>query len=136
MAHVEIVTNAKRWLTVKEQWDTLVKGAHASVYQSFEWLYNWWEYYGQGVGPEPGIIDFYGQAVGPIKVGLAVCLVWEQDALIGAAPFYLHRKFTWQIEVARCLRDDRGLSTPTLWPCRAKRRSSGSSSLRRFCTSG
>jgi len=104
MAYVEIVTTSERWQIVKDQWDALVADARASIYQTSAWLCNWWDYYGQGVGPEGGIIDFYGQAVGPIKVRLAVCLVWDQDTLIGAAPFYLHRKFHWQVEVARCLR--------------------------------
>lgn len=103
MANVEIVTSVQRWLNVKDQWDAVVKDARASIYQTSTWLCNWWDYYGQGVGPTHGI-DYFGQSVGPTRAQLGICLVWEHDALIGMAPFYFHRRFRWKMEVARSVR--------------------------------
>jgi CelD/BcsL family acetyltransferase involved in cellulose biosynthesis len=89
MATVEIVTDPQRWSAIKDQWNATVDAAGAGVYLTWEWLFPWWAHTADTAA---------------IERRLRICLVWEQDRLLGIAPFFLERRFRWKLEVERCLR--------------------------------
>src|SRR5579872_361467 len=89
MATVEIVTDAQRWMAVQDQWNTAVESAGAGIFLAHQWLFPWWT---------------HTRDTDEVQRHLRICLEWDQDRLLGIAPFFLERRFRWKFEVERCLR--------------------------------
>jgi CelD/BcsL family acetyltransferase involved in cellulose biosynthesis len=67
--------NAQDFLTLKEEWEDLYKDCpYATPFQSWEWLYSWWESYGEGYE-------------------LRLVAVWNSDVLVGVIPLMLVRSW-------------------------------------------
>jgi CelD/BcsL family acetyltransferase involved in cellulose biosynthesis len=48
-AEVTIVENTKTFAALEGEWDDLYRNSpRATPFQSWAWLYSWWEFYGEG----------------------------------------------------------------------------------------
>src|SRR3712207_9136670 len=46
---ITVLKDTKRFATLEEEWDKLYRDAPlATPFQSWAWLYSWWEFYGEG----------------------------------------------------------------------------------------
>ncbi len=79
---LQVVRDEKHLLSLRNEWDRLLDGSHASIYQSFDWLTLWWQHYGRGRDRT-----------------LHVIAIWRKQELVGLAPFFLeaHRWFGFRM---------------------------------------
>ncbi len=42
-----IISSSKELFSIKKDWDTLYHSGNFDIFQSFEWFYLWWKYFGQ-----------------------------------------------------------------------------------------
>src|ERR671921_808304 len=48
-SEVAVVKDAGSFASLEEEWDDLYRNSpRATPFQSWAWLYSWWEYYGEG----------------------------------------------------------------------------------------
>ena len=70
--HLEVIRDPSRWRSLVPEWRTLAEQCeHTTPFQLPEWLLPWWAHFGSGE--------------------LVVLAFWEQDRLVGLAPFFLHQ---------------------------------------------
>ncbi|HXX39972.1 MAG TPA: GNAT family N-acetyltransferase [bacterium] len=100
MARLEIISTTGRWLSLRDQWDELVSFARGSVYQTTPWLLSLWEFPREDWRSPNSLWS----RVDVIKRELAICFVWEGDAPVGIAPFFVHRRIRCGLEIERRLR--------------------------------
>ena len=67
---VDEVTTREGWLALEREWDQLLEKSDVTVFQSFEWLSTWWDYFHNG-----------GR--------LWVLTIREEGTLIGVLPLYV-----------------------------------------------
>jgi hypothetical protein len=49
--HTTVLTEARAFASLEEEWDELYESyPQATPFQSWAWLYSWWEFYGEGYG--------------------------------------------------------------------------------------
>ena len=49
LLRTEVLTNAGEFAALEEEWEDLYRNsARATPFQSWAWLYSWWEFYGEG----------------------------------------------------------------------------------------
>jgi GNAT acetyltransferase-like protein len=70
---VAILTNSEDFRAMEEEWDDLYQDSpHTTPFQSWSWLYSWWESFGEGYE-------------------LRLITVWEGTLLVGVIPLMLER---------------------------------------------
>ena len=70
---ITIIDDAKRFAALEEEWEDLYRDAPlATPFQSWAWLYSWWEFYGEGYE-------------------LRLITVREEGLLVGVVPLMLKR---------------------------------------------
>jgi hypothetical protein len=70
---VAILTNSEDFRALEEEWDDLYQDSpHTTPFQSWSWLYSWWESFGEGYE-------------------LRLITVWEGTLLVGVIPLMLER---------------------------------------------
>jgi CelD/BcsL family acetyltransferase involved in cellulose biosynthesis len=70
---VEVVKNSRDFAALEEEWESLHRQCpQATPFQSWAWLYTWWEYYGEGYE-------------------LRLITMWHEDLLVGIIPLMLKR---------------------------------------------
>jgi CelD/BcsL family acetyltransferase involved in cellulose biosynthesis len=47
-ATVEVVSDDKTFARLRGEWNNIVKSSSATIFQTFEWQYLWWKYFGTG----------------------------------------------------------------------------------------
>lgn len=75
---VEVVEDVKQFAQLRDEWDEVGRQAPCTVYQTFDWLYQWWEHLGACRDRT-----------------LHILLFRHQGLLVGIVPFFLevHRMF-------------------------------------------
>ena len=72
---VEVVEDSRGFAELEEEWEDLHRQCpQATPFQSWEWLYSWWEYYGE---------DYE----------LRLITVWHEGLLVGILPLMLERRW-------------------------------------------
>lgn len=70
---IKTVKNFNSIFNLNDQWnDVVLNSSSATIYQTFEWLYNWWNYFAASKSNSPHIL-----------------LISSSGKLIGIAPFYI-----------------------------------------------
>ncbi len=101
---VKIVMNENDFYALKNDWNKIVQNSSATIYQTFEWLYNWWKYFGKGNQYNLHIIliylsdeskDFEGSDQSKVDIG---------KKLIGIGPFLIHNRSIAEFRVSRQIR--------------------------------
>jgi CelD/BcsL family acetyltransferase involved in cellulose biosynthesis len=67
---IEVVTDPRRFLALRDEWDALVLASPVTIFQTFDWQWLWWKSFGEGLR-------------------LHVLLFRLGDKLVGIAPLYL-----------------------------------------------
>src|SRR5215207_2526961 len=71
--NIEIIDDTQHFASLKEEWEDLYQNsAHATPFQSWAWLYSWWESYGEAYE-------------------LRLIAVRDGDLLVGVIPLMLQR---------------------------------------------
>jgi len=75
MVEIVIINSAQDFADLEEKWEDLQRNSSlATPYQSWAWLYSWWEFYGE-------------------SYELRLITVWEEALLVGLAPLMLERRW-------------------------------------------
>jgi CelD/BcsL family acetyltransferase involved in cellulose biosynthesis len=82
---IEVVRDASRFLSLHDEWDGLVAVASVTIFQSFDWQWLWWKYFGDGLD-------------------LHILLFRHDNKLIGIAPLYLDVYTAFGLRLRRQLR--------------------------------
>jgi CelD/BcsL family acetyltransferase involved in cellulose biosynthesis len=82
---IEVVRDASRFLSLQDEWDSLVAVASATIFQSFDWQWLWWKYFGDALD-------------------LHILLFRRENRLVGIAPVYLDVYTAFGIGLRRQLR--------------------------------
>jgi CelD/BcsL family acetyltransferase involved in cellulose biosynthesis len=61
---IVIVENDEGFKALEKDWNALLAGADATIFQSFEWLYSWWKYFGNGGRLHCLVLSSGGRVVG------------------------------------------------------------------------
>jgi CelD/BcsL family acetyltransferase involved in cellulose biosynthesis len=70
---IKVINDAQDFADLKKEWEDLYQNStHATPFQSWAWLYSWWEFYGEGYG-------------------LRLIAVRDGDLLVGLMPLMLKR---------------------------------------------
>jgi len=73
--NIKTVKNFNAILKLSGTWDNVVlNSSRATIYQTFEWLYNWWNYLAAG---QPNLLH--------------ILLISSSEKLVGIAPLYIHK---------------------------------------------
>ncbi len=84
---IELVNNITAFKTLKRDWNTLYEHSHhGTLFISWDWMYTWWEVYGND----------------PCRKLYILC-AYEDDQLLGIAPFQIEKKFPLSLIVGRQL---------------------------------
>jgi CelD/BcsL family acetyltransferase involved in cellulose biosynthesis len=74
MPEIEVIDNVQDFATLDKEWEDLYRNSPlATPFQSWAWLYSWWEYYGEGYR-------------------LCLVLVRDEGLLVGLIPLMLERR--------------------------------------------
>jgi len=46
---LEVITDTSRFLTLRDEWNHLVDASPVSIFQTFDWQWLWWKYFGDGL---------------------------------------------------------------------------------------
>ena len=72
---ISVIDDPREFAAMEEEWDDLYRGAPLSTpFQSWAWLYSWWEFYGEGCQ-------------------LRIVAVRDGDLLVGLVPLMLERRW-------------------------------------------
>src|SRR5918997_5263344 len=72
---VEVVKDSRGFAALEEEWEDLLRQCpHATPFQSWAWLYSWWEHYGEGYE-------------------LRLITVRHEGLLVGIIPLMLERRW-------------------------------------------
>jgi CelD/BcsL family acetyltransferase involved in cellulose biosynthesis len=72
---IEIIDDARRFAALEDEWEDLYRDAPlATPFQSWAWLYSWWEFYGEGYE-------------------LRLVTVRDEGLLVGIVPLMLRRRW-------------------------------------------
>lgn len=82
---IEVVGDASRFLSLHDEWDSLVGAAVVTIFQTFDWQWLWWKYFGK-------------------RLQLHILLFRQGDTLIGIAPLYVDVYSALGVELYRQLR--------------------------------
>ena len=82
---IDVVRDIETFASLHETWNTLVEASTATVYQTFEWQYLWWKYFGMHPLRQLHLVLFQydGRPVGIAPFFLETCAF---------AGFHLHRR--------------------------------------------
>src|SRR5207249_3171661 len=70
MIEVKVIERESDFVALKDEWNGLLARSTANtIFLTWEWLYSWWEHF-------------------QIGRRLAIRLVYDDDQLVGIAPFY------------------------------------------------
>ncbi|MDI6802825.1 MAG: GNAT family N-acetyltransferase [Bacteroidota bacterium] len=73
---LRFVTSEEEFYALQSEWDNLIQQTNAKIYQTFEWLSNWWRFYGDK------------------KIDKLHCLLfYHNEILVGIAPLYIRHKY-------------------------------------------
>jgi len=67
---IEVIRDACRFLSLRDEWDSLVEAAAVSIFQTFDWQWTWWKFFGK-------------------RLRLHILLFRQGGTLIGIAPLYV-----------------------------------------------
>src|SRR5215210_7429704 len=71
---IEIIDDARRFAALEEEWEDLYRDAPlATPFQSWAWLYSWWEFYGE-------------------RYELRLVTIRDEGLLVGLIPLMLERR--------------------------------------------
>lgn len=70
MIKIEIIDSEEGFKNLQKDWDDLLLKSHGSIFQSWKWLFTWWQYYEEGKY-------------------LSLLIFKEGNKLIGLAPFFI-----------------------------------------------
>jgi CelD/BcsL family acetyltransferase involved in cellulose biosynthesis len=82
---IEAIRDARRFLALREEWGSLVAAADVTVFQTFDWQWLWWKYFGG-------------------KLQLNILLFRRGERLIGIAPVYVDVHSAFCVQLYRQLR--------------------------------
>src|SRR5215216_1873414 len=72
--HTTVLQDTREFASVQEEWDELYESCpRATPFQSWEWLYSWWEVYGKD------------------RYGLRLVTVRDEKILVGLLPLMVRR---------------------------------------------
>ena len=89
MFKIKQIINQNSFLKLKEDWNFLLKNSgNRNIFLTWEWLYNWWNYYNEGQK-------------------LFILVIELNNKIVGIAPFYLkyEKIFGIKIQALRFLGD-------------------------------
>ncbi len=93
LVSLKIIMNENDFLALKEEWNSLVQKSSATIYQTFEWLYCWWKYFGGGNQYTLHIVLVYLESdIVKSQEILVEKIDGDSKRLIGIAPFYIHNR--------------------------------------------
>ena len=69
---VKILKSSSDFFSMRDEWDRLTDCSSATIYQSFDWLYNWWEIFAKD-----------------LMFPLHIILIYFSGELVGICPFYI-----------------------------------------------
>jgi CelD/BcsL family acetyltransferase involved in cellulose biosynthesis len=76
MLNLSIIDNRDDFYSLSKEWNNLLGNSNSdTIFLRWEWLYNWWLVYGEGIHQ------------------LFIVIVRDSNRLLGIAPLYLHKKF-------------------------------------------
>jgi CelD/BcsL family acetyltransferase involved in cellulose biosynthesis len=67
---LQVVTDVSSFLSLRDEWDRLVDASPASIFQTFDWQWLWWKYFGD-------------------RLHLHIIVFRHKGKLVGLAPLYL-----------------------------------------------
>jgi CelD/BcsL family acetyltransferase involved in cellulose biosynthesis len=82
---LEVITDSSRFLALHNEWNHLVEVCPTSIFQTFDWQWVWWKYFGEGLH-------------------LHIITFRKNGRLIGIAPLYLGVASLFGIKLYRRLR--------------------------------
>lgn len=101
---VKLVMDVNDFFALKNVWNETVQKSSATIYQTFEWLYNWWKYFGKGNQYDLHIILIYlsddSNESGESDQGKEEI----EKKLIGIGPFFIHNRSFGEYRVSRQIR--------------------------------
>ena len=104
LVSVKIIMNENDFFALKNDWNKTVQKSSATIYQTFEWLYYWWKYFGKGNQYTLHIVLIYlsddYRVYGESEER-------KEDAgkkLIGIGPFFIHNRSFAEFRVFRQVR--------------------------------
>src|SRR5215211_6794738 len=75
LLEVAVVKDGRAFMALEEEWEDLYQNSpHATPFQSWSWLYSWWEFYGEGYE-------------------LRLVTVRDKGLLVGIIPLMLERRW-------------------------------------------
>lgn len=105
----EVVTTRKGFLRLEDEWDALYEDCHTTPFQSWAWLYSWWEYFGEhDMELRLVLVKSGSRLVGVLPLMLSRSRKMNRLLLVGNGPTsYLDIlvRRGWQDEVAAVLED-------------------------------
>jgi CelD/BcsL family acetyltransferase involved in cellulose biosynthesis len=82
---VQVVTDVFSFLSLRDEWDRLVDASPASIFQTFDWQWLWWKYFGD-------------------RLHLHILAFRREGKLVGLAPLYLDVYSVFGVKLYRRLR--------------------------------
>jgi CelD/BcsL family acetyltransferase involved in cellulose biosynthesis len=82
---LEVISDASKFHSLRDEWDRLVEASSATIFQTFDWQWLWWKYFGD-------------------RLHLHIILFRRGGKLVGIAPLYLDVHSVFGLKLYRRLR--------------------------------